>query len=265
MTEPGGGTPMAVSADTADPVRHEVDTDDGPMPVFLRHPEVADGPWPGIVLYMDGPGMRPAVHDIAARIAGHGYAVALPDLFWRAGPYAPVDPRRVFTDPALKQRHRDTLMATATPANVMADTRALLNAMRRWTAVAPGPVGMVGYCMGGRLALIAAGTFGRQVAVAASFHGGGLADDRASSPHRLADAITARVYVGGATNDANFDDAMKARLASALAEADVDHQIETYPARHGWVPADTAAHDPVEAERHWRVLIPLLDDALKTG
>lgn len=243
----------------------QVTTDDGACPVFLHVPAEGEGPWPGVVVYMDGPGIRPAIHAIAARLAAGGFAVALPDLFWRAGPYPPVDPRRVFTDPALKERHRATLMASATPANVMTDTRALLAAMREWAEVAAGPVGVVGYCMGGRLALIAAGTFPTEVAVAASFHAGGLADDRPTSPHRLAPAMTARVYVAGAIDDANFDDAMKARLEAALRDSGVDHRVETYPARHGWVPADTAAHDPAEAEHHWRELMLLLADGLGRG
>src|SRR3989442_919202 len=83
---------------------------------------------------------------------------------------------------------------------------------------------------GGRLALIAAGTFPDRFAVAASYHGGGLANDTPSSPHLLAPKIKAKVYVAGAMEDANFDDAQKARLEAAFTEAGVDHLIETYPA-----------------------------------
>jgi carboxymethylenebutenolidase len=241
--------------------RRLVDTGDGRLPVFLSYPAHHEG-WPVVILLMDGPGIRPAMHAIAARLAGHGYAAALPDLFWRAGPYPPVDPRQVFTDPVLKERHRETLMATATPANVMADLAALLTALAEWPECRPGPMGVLGYCMGGRLALIAAGTFPDAVAVAASFHGGGLADHRPTSPHLLAPRMKARVYVGAATDDPSCDAAMQARLGTALAEVGVDHRIEVYPARHGWVPDDTAAHDPEQAEQHWRALLPLLAETL---
>jgi carboxymethylenebutenolidase len=239
----------------------EVTTDEGVCPVHLHTPD-GDGPWPGVLVYMDGPGIRPAMHEIAARIADAGYAAALPDLFYRAGPYPPIDPRVVWSDPALKAHHRTTYMETAKPTAVMRDTAAILTALDAAPEVAEGPFGVVGYCMGGRLALIAAGTFPEHFAVAASYHGGGLANDQPSSPHLLADRMRAKIYAAGAIEDANFDDAMKARLEAALTAAGVDHCIETYPAHHGWVPRDMPAHDPAEAEHHWRTLLPLLDEAL---
>lgn len=239
-------------------------TADGTCPIHLHTPQGA-GPWPGVVMYFDAPGLRPALHELAARLAEAGYAVALPDLYYRAGPYAPVDPRVVWPDPVLKAAHRERFMAAARPPAVMADTAAIVAALDAAPEVAPGPYGVVGYCMGGRLALIAAGTYPERFAVAASFHGGGLADDTPTSPHRLAARMRAKIYVAGAVEDANFDDAMKARLEDALTAAGVDHTIETYPARHGWVPRDMPAHDPAEAEHHWRALVPLFDTVLKAG
>jgi carboxymethylenebutenolidase len=239
----------------------DLQTTDGVCPTFLYTP-AGDGPWPGAILYMDGPGMRPAVHEMAARLAEAGYAVALPDLFYRAGPYPPVDPEIVFTDPKLREHHRETLMASTSPAKAMADTRSLLDAMKAMPEVAEGPIGVTGYCMGGRLALIAAGTFPDEIAAAASYHGGGLANDTDTSPHLLAPKIKAKIYVAGAIEDANFDDAQKARLETALTEAGVDHVVETYPAKHGWVPRDMPVHSPEEAEHHWRTLIPFFKDAL---
>jgi carboxymethylenebutenolidase len=75
--------------------------------------------------------------------------------------------------------------------------------------------------------------------------------------------MRAKVYVAGAIEDGNFPDDMKARLERALSDGGVDHKVETYPARHGWVPRDFPVHDPVEAEHHWRTLIPLFDNVLK--
>jgi len=238
-----------------------VRTDDGLCPVYLHTPAGA-GPWPGVLVFMDGPGIRPAMQEIAARLASAGFAVALPDLFYRAGPYAPVDPAIVWRDPALKAHHRVTYMETASPEAVMRDTRAILAVLTDHPDVADERFGVVGYCMGGHRAMLAAGTYPESFAVAASYHGGGLASDAPSSPHRLADRMLARIYVAGAIEDANFDDAMKARLERALSAAGVDHRIETYPAHHGWVPRDMPAHDPVEAEHHWATLIPLLADEL---
>jgi carboxymethylenebutenolidase len=100
---------------------------------------------------------------------------------------------------------------------------------------------------------------------AASYHGGNLATDAPDSPHLLADRIRARVYVAGAIEDASFDDAQKQRLELALSRAKVEHVVETYPgARHGWVPPDSAVHQPDGAERHYRTLFALLDGKLKS-
>lgn len=240
----------------------QIETADGLCPAYLHTPR-GEGPWPAAIMYMDGPGMRPAIQELAARLSDQGYAVLLPDLFYRSGPYAPIDPRVVFADPKLREVHRETYMALATPPRVMADTASFIAFLRERPEVRPGPIGVVGYCMGGRLALIAAGTYPDDVAVAASYHGGGLANDTPSSPHLLAGRMKARIYVAGAIEDANFPDEMKSRLAAALAEAGVDHTVETYPARHGWVPRDMPVHDPVEAEHHWRTLVPLFDGVLK--
>ncbi|MDE1150889.1 MAG: dienelactone hydrolase family protein [Azospirillaceae bacterium] len=243
--------------------KFEVPAKDGLCPVWLHLPAGQTGPWPGIILFMDGPGIRPALHRMADRLADAGYAVALPDLFHRAGPYDPIDPKVVFTDPALRQAHREKLMSATSPAIAMVDTEAVLAFLAGRDDIRKGPVGVVGYCMGGRLALIAAATFPDRIAAAASYHGGGLADGKPDSPHLLAGQITARVYVAGAIEDANFDDAQKARLEEALAAAGVNHTVETYPARHGWVPDDMPVHDPVEAEHHWRTLLALFDGVFK--
>lgn len=240
----------------------EIATRDGVCPACACRPE-GEGPWPAVIVYMDGPGMRPAVTEIGERLARNGYFALVPDLFYRSGPYAPVDPKVVWTDKALREAHRVKFMEPAKPEPIMSDTAALLDFLAARPDVRPGPVGVVGYCMGGRLALIAAGTYPDRIAAAASYHGGGLASDAPSSPHRLAARMQARIYVGGATDDANFDDAQKARLEAALSEAGVDHVVETYPAKHGWVLRDMPVHDPAEAEHHWRTLLALLDGVFK--
>ncbi len=242
----------------------DISTDAGACPTYMFRPEgQGAGPWPAVIFYLDGPGIRPALFDMARRLAQSGYLVILPDLFYRAGPYAPVDPKIVWTNSELRDAHRDKYMSTATPRNAMADTAVLLDYLADAPEARSGSIGVVGYCMGGRLALIAAGTYPDRIAVAASYHGGGLASEQPSSPHLLAHKMKAKVYVAGAIEDSSFPDGMKARLQAALTEAGVDHLIETYPARHGWVPADMPAHDAAEAEHHWRTLIPLLDDVLK--
>jgi carboxymethylenebutenolidase len=114
------------------------------------------------------------------------------------------------------------------------------------------------------MSLTAAGTFPEQIVAAASYHGGRLATDAPDSPHLLAPKMRGRIYIGGAIEDPSFPDEMKERLEQALTRAGVDHRIETYPARHGWVPRDTPVHDVAATERHWQSLIALLDGKLKS-
>ncbi|WP_343609713.1 dienelactone hydrolase family protein [Novosphingobium sp.] len=237
----------------------DVTTPDGVMPTYVHTPH-GEGPWPTVIMMMDAGGIRPAMQDLAARLASHSFAVFLPDLFYRSGPYEPVDVKKTLGTPELWEAHRAKFMTSVPPKATVSDLGALLEAIVLHDAAQGGPVGIVGYCMGGRLALLAAGSFGDRIDIAASYHGGGLATQDADSPHHLAPRISAKVYVAGASEDKSFDEAQKARLIAALDEAKVDSTVETYPAHHGWVPADMPAHDPAEAEHHWQTLVPLMEE-----
>lgn len=242
--------------------RTVIRTRDGDCPGYVYRPP-GSGPWPGVLVFMDGIGIRPAMLELGARLAGYGYFVLLPDLFYRSGPYEPMDARTVFTDPE-KRKVLMEKFALATPANVMSDTRAFLDFLAAQPDVRPGRTGMTGYCMGGLMCLTAAGTYPDRIAAAASFHGSRLASDAPNSPHLLAPMMKSlRIYVAGAIEDASFPDDMKARLEEALTRAGVDHTIETYPARHGWVFRDTPAYNEAASERHWRELAALFDSTLK--
>ena len=243
--------------------RTEIRTRDGLCPSYVAHPAGA-GPWPAVLLFMDGIGMRPAMLEIGERLAAYGYYVLLPDLYYRAGPYAPMDARAIFADAEQRRILSEKFFSVATSANIMSDTRAFLDYLAQQSAVRPGGIGTTGYCMGGFMSLTAAGTFPERILAAASYHGGRLATDAPDSPHLLAARIRSRVYIAGAIEDASFPDEMKERLEQALTRAGVDHRIETYPARHGWVPRDTPVHDAAATERHWQTLIALLDGKLKS-
>src|SRR5215471_12030251 len=142
----------------------------GVCPASLFRPE-GGGPRPGVVMYMDGIGMRPVLFPIAQRIADAGYLVLLPDLFYRAGPYEAPDAKTLFSDLAARDAFRK-VGSTATAANVMRDTAAFLDFLGAQPDARPGRIGVHGYCMGGRLALTAAGTFPDRIAAAAAFHPG---------------------------------------------------------------------------------------------
>lgn len=241
----------------------DIATRDGLCPSYVYRPAGSE-PWPAVLVFMDGLAIRPAMLQLGERLATHGYFVLLPDLFYRVGPYEPMDPKVIFTDPEKRKVLMEKFFASATPANIMADMPAFLRYLASQRDVKPGPIGITGYCMGGRLALIAAGTFPEQIVAAASYHGGRLANDDPDSPHRLAPRMRARVYVAGAIEDQSFPDEMKQRLEKALTDAGVDHKIETYPAKHGWVFADFPVYDAAAAERHWQTLLALFESKLKS-
>jgi carboxymethylenebutenolidase len=241
--------------------RIEIRTRDGLCPSYIYRP-AGSGPWPAVLVFMDGLGIRPAMLQLGERLATHGYFVLLPDLFYRAGPYEPMDPKTLFSDPEKRKVVMEKFFPAASSANIMADMPAFLGWLAAQRDVKPGGIGVTGYCMGGRLALIAAGTYPEQIVAAASYHGGRLANDDPDSPHRLARQMKARVYVAAAIEDQSFPDDMKARLEHALTEAGVDHKIETYPAKHGWVFSDFPVYDAAASERHWETLLALFESKL---
>jgi carboxymethylenebutenolidase len=234
----------------------EIKTNDGTCPSHVFRP-VGSSPWPAVLVFMDGLGIRPAMLEVGERLATSGYFVLLPDLYYRSGPYEPMDPHAVFTDPEKRRVLMEKFFALATPANIMSDTGALLDYLAAQRDVKPGGIGTTGYCMGGLMSLTAAGTYPDRIVAAASYHGGRLATDAPDSPHLLAPRIKARVYVAGAIEDQSFPDDMKARLEAALTEAGIDHKIETYQAKHGWVFRDTPVYDATAAERHWQTMLAL--------
>jgi carboxymethylenebutenolidase len=240
----------------------QIKTRDGNCPSYVYKPS-GNGPWPAVLVFMDGLGIRPVMLEIGERLAKSGYYVLLPDLFYRSGPYEPMDPHTAFSDPEKRKVLFEKFFGPASPANVMSDTQAFLDHIAAQRDVKPGPVGTTGYCMGGLMSLTAAGTYPDRIAAAASYHGGRLATEEPDSPHRLAGKIKARVYIAGAIEDQSFPDDMKQRLEDALSKAHVDHKIETYPAKHGWVMRDFPVYDAACTERHWQSLLALLDAKLK--
>jgi carboxymethylenebutenolidase len=234
------------------PTSIQIRTEDGSCPAF-----VFEASGPSVLLYMDGIGMRPAIHELGERLAQAGYRVLLPDLYYRIGPYTAPDPKQLFADPAVRAEWGARVSATTTADKLMRDTRAYLDYL------GAAKIGVTGYCMGGRLALTAAALFPDRIAAAAAYHPGQVATDAPDSPHLLASKIKASVYVGGAMEDASFPDEQKRRLEEALTTAGVDHVIETYQARHGWVPSDTPVHDAAATERHWQTLLALFDRTLR--
>ena len=241
--------------------RLEIPTADGVLDSYLCTPE-RPGAWPLVVMYMDAFGIRPAFMRMAQRLASSGYAVVVPNLYYRHGAFPPFDPRAVAAGGAERDRFRGMIVSIS-DTMVMADTAALLDRLASHPAIRPGPMAAVGYCMGGGFALSAAGTFPDRVVVAASFHGGSLATAKPDSAHRLAGRMRASLYIGAAGIDPTFDDEQRQRLRQALDEAGVSYVLETYEgAKHGFAVNEHLAYDKDASERHWGVLEQLLHKAL---
>ncbi len=163
--------------------RLTIRTDDGTCPCQLFTPVAGEGPWPAVIVYMDAGGIRPAISDMSQRLANAGYLVLLPDLFYRYGPYGPFVPKEVFAGDF--RGVLGPLMATTDNLKAAADTKALLTYLEARADVAGTKVGAVGFCMGGGMAIAAAGIWSERFAAVASFHGGRLATDQRTSPHLL--------------------------------------------------------------------------------
>lgn len=241
-----------------------IQTRDGEPQASVFRPDVGNGPWPAVLVYQDGRGVRQALFELGQRIASAGYFVLLPDLFYRAGPFTPPDPVKFSQDAELRKQWQTKYMATATKSNVRSDTQAFLEFLATEPDVSSLSIGTTGYCMGGGLSLAAAGHFPERVVAAASYHGGNLATDDPESPHLLAPRIRAEVYVAGAVEDASFPDSQKRLLSDALNAAQVVSTVETYPgAKHGWVPSDSAVYDREASDRHYQTLLALFERRLK--
>lgn len=232
-----------------------VRTQDGDCPVHVLTPS-SGTQWPAAIFYMDAGGIRPALVAMAQRLADAGYLVLLPDLFYRFGPYAPLVPVEVF-----KGDFRaiiGPMMATTDNGKAADDTRALLAYLDTRSDVVGKAIGVTGFCMGGGMALTAAGRYPDRVAAAASFHGGRLATDAPDSPHLQSTTIKAEVYVAGADNDDSYPPEMAERLEQALVAGLVRHRCEIYDgALHGWVMTDFPVYAEAAAERAWQELLAL--------
>jgi carboxymethylenebutenolidase len=241
----------------------KIPTPDGEARAYAFHPE-GEGPWPAVIFFMDGPAIRPALFEMCERLAGNGYFVLLPDMFWRAGPYEPINLAEAFKTEDTRRATFAKFMSSTNPERSTKDTGAFLDWLSKQPGVRGEKVGCTGYCMGCAMSLRAAGDFPDRVVAAAGFHGGRLATDAPDSPHLLAPKIKAKVYIGGADADAGFPPEQADRLRDALTAAGVDNIVEIYAgARHGYAPPDMPVYDEAASERHWRAMLSLFESALK--
>ncbi len=228
---------------------------DGTVDGYFYTPEGA-GPWPGVIQFTDIMGVRPANRGMAQRLADAGFAVLLPNPYYRRGPIADALPPGTPGEPDYLGKLL-VLKAELTSDLVRADVGACLDWLDARPDVRPGQTGVVGYCMSGGFALRSAADFPDRIGAAASFHGGELATDAPDSPHLGAPAIRAPLLIGHADQDALIPLPMIERLTAALDAAGVEHESEIYPAQHGWCVPGSARYDAASAEKAWERLLAL--------
>ncbi len=231
----------------------DVRTSDGVAHAWTWRPD--DRPRAGVLFFVDAYGVRPATQAMAERLAGLGYVVLLPNLFHRAGDFPKLEVHRVAEDPAERERLM-SLIRSLTYERMASDAGAYLDALAAQPGVRADRFGITGYCMGGRMAFLAAAHHPEKVRAAASFHGGGFVTDQPDSPHLLAPRVKASLFFGVADQDRGCTPEHQGVLARALGEADVDYRMELFRGKkHGFAVEDHAgAYDPEAAARHWRRL-----------
>jgi carboxymethylenebutenolidase len=239
----------------------QIPAPDGQSNGTLHVPD-GDGPWPGVVVFPDAGGARETMREVGDQLAEMGYVALVPDIFYRAGEWAPFDMATVFSDSSERTRMFG-MIGELTNDRIIADSGAYADFLLARPEVSGSAIGSTGYCLGGRMSLLAAGGLGDRIGAAASFHGGRLAvADDPDSPHLAADRITATVYVAGAVEDNSFTAEQAQLLDRALSDAGVDHIVEFYPAHHGFAMADNATYDADAAARHWEALGRLYGSSL---
>jgi len=245
----------------------EIQAPAGRAEAIVARPSAGNGPFPGVIFYMDAFGLRPRIQEMAQRIADWGYVVLAPNVFYREGTVAELAPEGDMST----QEGREAAGKAAfprvgrlTPDKALPDIDAWVSALAALDDVAPGPIGTTGYCMGARLAVRTATSHPEVVAACGGFHGGGLATEDPDSPHLGLGNARARFVFGHADHDRSMAPDAVARLGEALHAAGLQASNEIYAgAPHGYSMADTSAFHPEATERHFQELRALLDGTLK--
>ena len=240
----------------------QIKTPDGTCDAFFAHPST--GQHPGVLIWTDAFGLRPAFREMAKRLAAEGYAVLVPNPFYRLGT-APVVPAGIDFGKPDDRAKLMQIMGTVTAAGAAEQDAAafvaFLDAQSQVKKSAK--IGTQGYCMGGALTMRTAATNANRVGAGGSFHGGGLATDKPDSPHLLVPKIDANYLIAIADNDDKQDPAAKDTLREAFKTAKKPAEIEVYSgANHGWCVPGSAVYNEPAAEKAWTRLLALYKTAL---
>jgi carboxymethylenebutenolidase len=239
----------------------QIRTPDGVCDAYFVHP--AKGVAPGVLVWPDIFGLRPAFRQMGRRLAESGYAVLVVNPFYRVkhAPTAPEHPD--FNDPPTRDAML-ALMNALTPQTATTDATAFVAWLDAQAAVdKKRKIGTTGYCMGGPLTMRTAAAVPDRIGAGASFHGGGLVTDKPDSPYLLIPKMKARYLVCIAANDDEKQPEAKVALRDAFAKAKLPAEIEVYAGTlHGWCPPDSQVYNPEAAEKAWARLLVLFKSAL---
>jgi carboxymethylenebutenolidase len=239
----------------------EIVTPDGRMSTFICHPE-RDSPHPAIIIFMDAPGIREELRDMARRLGTVGYYVMLPNLYYRSN-VEELASAAAAANVDIRQKALQ-LMATINIPLVMQDVDALLAFAGQDKAASRGPMGCVGYCMSGQYAINAAVRHKQRIRAAASMYGVALVSDKPDSPHLAPQRTDARLYFGCAEKDQYAPPEMIDRLRAEIAAKGGNAEVEIYPGTgHGFAFPSRPVYDKPAGERHWERLFTLFGAALK--
>ena len=233
----------------------EIATRDGAVTTFIAHPE-REGPHPVVLFFMDAPGIREELRDMARRIAAAGYYVMLPNLYYRRGVLELKD-LPPLPEAEARARMFDLMGSISIPL-IMCDGDALLNFADRDPAASKGKIATVGYCMSGQYAINFAARYPDRVGAAASIYGVQLVTDQADSPHLAAQKAKAELYFACAEHDTYAPLEMVEALDQTVKSKNLNAEVELYPGvHHGFAFPQRPVYDKAAAERHWERLFSL--------
>ena len=245
-----------------------VKTPDGVCDAVFIHP--TSGSHPGVIIWPDAFGLRPAMVDMGKRIAAEGYSVLVPNPYYRATKAPGIEMAGFsFQNQADMAKLRPLMGSINAPGAAEKDAVAFITFLDAQKQVNTAKkIGTQGYCMGGPLVMKTVAAMPDRVGAGASFHGGGLVSDQPTSPHLLAPKMKARLYIGIASNDDQRQPDAKDKLKEAFAAAKVPAEIEVYASQHGWCVPDMPAevgkpiYNKPDAEKAWAKLVALYKAAL---
>jgi carboxymethylenebutenolidase len=234
----------------------DIPTKTGAMETFVCRPE-RGGPHPAVFFLMDAPGIREELSDMARRLGTVGYAVLLPNLYYRAGRDTKYGPT-VLEEGSPEHKRMRAVRTKMTIPPVMDDVAAMLAFVDGKDWARKGPIGCHGYCMSGPYALAAAARYPERVAAAASFYGTWLVSDAEESPHQTLGKARGELYIACAEHDDLAPLPMVEELRRLFAASGAAGEIEMYPGvHHGFAFPQRWCYDKPAAERHWERLIAL--------